>query len=640
MLRWGVSVACAALVAAGVGVPHAALAAGAHDALIAKHSAANGVPPSLVRRVIHIESRGNPKIVSKGNYGLMQIRIGTARAMGYTGTPEGLLDADTNMTYAVKYLAGAYRVANGNQERAIAYYQRGYTANAKVRDFTPPVPPFITPPLQPRQILHSEVQPHHPPVPLPSDAAPIPVRPVTTEVIRRPKPSQAELALQQARIAAAPPDPTPVALASPLPRSARAASAPAERAPAPPTAMAPAPQPARVASAPVAERAPAAPVAAAPAPQAPRAATAPVAEPVVAAAAPQPARVAAAPAAERAHAPPLVAAPAPQPAAAAVAPAPQQPAAVANSEPARAAPPLASVAVPLPPVRPAILDTAASAPPAPAAQAAVTPAPQPAAPAPQQPSAAAAQQRAAVANAEPARATTPPTMVNVPLPPVRAASRDTAASAPLAPQTTTAAAPARQAYATEQPSYPPPETIVASRFSPMIESQSAMAVQPVSAQQRSALATQLAARAPLMQPLAPPLPASAPAQVAAPQVTAPQVSAPQVSAPPQVGAPPPAPAAAEPATRTIQLAARPEPQAVPETAGEKEAEPQHDANPHQRHSRRYRRAQPSLLASLGVTTQQVQQPRTRTTRRSSQPTNLLAYLKKAITPDTRTRRRR
>ena len=30
-----------------------------------------------------------------------------------------LLDANTNMTYAVKYLAGAYRLANGNHGRAV-----------------------------------------------------------------------------------------------------------------------------------------------------------------------------------------------------------------------------------------------------------------------------------------------------------------------------------------------------------------------------------------------------------------------------------------------------------------------------------------------------------------------------------------
>ncbi len=100
--------------------------AGAHDALIAKHAAENGVPEPLVRRVIQIESRGRAGAVHKGNYGLMQIRLGTARAMGYSGDAEGLLDPDTNLTYAVKYLAGAYRAAGCDADRAVAYYQRGY----------------------------------------------------------------------------------------------------------------------------------------------------------------------------------------------------------------------------------------------------------------------------------------------------------------------------------------------------------------------------------------------------------------------------------------------------------------------------------------------------------------------------------
>lgn len=101
------------------------------DALIARHAAANNVPEALVRRVIHRESRGNPRAVSKGNYGLMQIRLGTARAMGYHGSVAGLLDANTNMTYAVKYLAGAYRTAAGNHDRAVGYYAAGYYYAAK-----------------------------------------------------------------------------------------------------------------------------------------------------------------------------------------------------------------------------------------------------------------------------------------------------------------------------------------------------------------------------------------------------------------------------------------------------------------------------------------------------------------------------
>jgi Transglycosylase SLT domain len=107
-----------------------ALASGAGasnmDALIAKHAAAHQVPESLVRRVIQIESRGNPRVINSGNYGLMQIRLGTARGMGYRGSAEGLLDPDINMTYAVKYLAGAYRAAGCQHDRAIANYQRGY----------------------------------------------------------------------------------------------------------------------------------------------------------------------------------------------------------------------------------------------------------------------------------------------------------------------------------------------------------------------------------------------------------------------------------------------------------------------------------------------------------------------------------
>ena len=96
------------------------------DALIAQHAGANGVPVSLVRRVIMRESRYNARAVSGGNYGLMQIRLGTARAMGYRGTAAGLLDPDTNMTYAVRYLAGAYRAAGGNESRAAALYASGY----------------------------------------------------------------------------------------------------------------------------------------------------------------------------------------------------------------------------------------------------------------------------------------------------------------------------------------------------------------------------------------------------------------------------------------------------------------------------------------------------------------------------------
>ena len=69
----------------------------------------------------------------------MQIRLGTARGVGYSGDAEGLLDPDTNLTYAVKYLAGAYRAAGCDADRAVSYYQRGYYGAAR-RECGAPLP--------------------------------------------------------------------------------------------------------------------------------------------------------------------------------------------------------------------------------------------------------------------------------------------------------------------------------------------------------------------------------------------------------------------------------------------------------------------------------------------------------------------
>ena len=119
-----------------INIPQAG-AGSVYDGMIAAQAEANGVPVSLIHRVIMRESRYNPRAVSGGNYGLMQIRLGTARAMGYRGSAEGLLDPATNLTYAVRYLAGAYRAARGNESRAAALYARGYYGEAKRQGFSP-----------------------------------------------------------------------------------------------------------------------------------------------------------------------------------------------------------------------------------------------------------------------------------------------------------------------------------------------------------------------------------------------------------------------------------------------------------------------------------------------------------------------
>jgi soluble lytic murein transglycosylase-like protein len=102
------------------------------DSLIASYAKLNGVPENLVHRVVIRESKYNPRAVGRGGaLGLMQIKHATARGLGYAGPASGLLDAETNLTYAVKYLAGAYQAAGGDHNRAVAYYARGYYYAAK-----------------------------------------------------------------------------------------------------------------------------------------------------------------------------------------------------------------------------------------------------------------------------------------------------------------------------------------------------------------------------------------------------------------------------------------------------------------------------------------------------------------------------
>lgn len=106
-------------------------AAAGLDASIGHYASLYRVPESLVRRIIVRESGYNAGARHGPFWGLMQIRYDTARSMGYHGAPEGLLDADTNLRYGVRYLAGAYKVAYGDPEKAVSFYATGYYYDAR-----------------------------------------------------------------------------------------------------------------------------------------------------------------------------------------------------------------------------------------------------------------------------------------------------------------------------------------------------------------------------------------------------------------------------------------------------------------------------------------------------------------------------
>lgn len=99
--------------------------------LIVRYAREYDVPEDLVHRVVRRESGYNPTAQNGPYYGLMQILPQTAGTMGYRGAPEGLLDAETNLRYGVKYLRGAWLVARGNRDRAVMWYSKGYYYEAK-----------------------------------------------------------------------------------------------------------------------------------------------------------------------------------------------------------------------------------------------------------------------------------------------------------------------------------------------------------------------------------------------------------------------------------------------------------------------------------------------------------------------------
>ncbi|MBO6718361.1 MAG: lytic transglycosylase domain-containing protein [Rhizobiaceae bacterium] len=101
------------------------------DALIARYADHYEVPERLVRRVVMRESTFNPAARNGPYWGLMQILPQTARTMGHRGSPEELLDAETNLKYAVRYLRGAYLTAGGDEDQAVRLYARGYYYDAK-----------------------------------------------------------------------------------------------------------------------------------------------------------------------------------------------------------------------------------------------------------------------------------------------------------------------------------------------------------------------------------------------------------------------------------------------------------------------------------------------------------------------------
>ncbi len=101
------------------------------DAMIQSAASELEIPASLIHRIVKRESNYRPEARNGPYYGLMQILPQTARQMGYKGSPAGLLDPQTNLRYAGRYLKGAWIASGGKQDLAVSYYAKGYYYVAK-----------------------------------------------------------------------------------------------------------------------------------------------------------------------------------------------------------------------------------------------------------------------------------------------------------------------------------------------------------------------------------------------------------------------------------------------------------------------------------------------------------------------------
>lgn len=91
---------------------------------------ANDLPEGLLSSLCYVESRHRVEAVhqddgSSSSLGVCQIKLNTARLLGFKGTETDLLKTGVNIKYAAKYLGKQYRRYDGDVIKAVAAYNAG-----------------------------------------------------------------------------------------------------------------------------------------------------------------------------------------------------------------------------------------------------------------------------------------------------------------------------------------------------------------------------------------------------------------------------------------------------------------------------------------------------------------------------------
>jgi soluble lytic murein transglycosylase-like protein len=89
----------------------------------------NGLPANLLESLCYVESTHNVAAVhiddgNSSSLGICQVKLETARWLGFKGTAKELMEPKTNIDYAAKYLK--YQINRyGKVNKAIIAYNRG-----------------------------------------------------------------------------------------------------------------------------------------------------------------------------------------------------------------------------------------------------------------------------------------------------------------------------------------------------------------------------------------------------------------------------------------------------------------------------------------------------------------------------------
>ena len=90
-----------------------------------------GTPPGLLEALCYVESKHNINAIhhddgGADSLGICQIKLATARDMGFRGTAKQLMNPSMNIKYAAKYLSRQIKRYNDNTVRGVIAYNLGH----------------------------------------------------------------------------------------------------------------------------------------------------------------------------------------------------------------------------------------------------------------------------------------------------------------------------------------------------------------------------------------------------------------------------------------------------------------------------------------------------------------------------------